>query len=89
MYQFRLDTATDGRQKKKKHSVRQQLYCVDRYRPSELFCCCVDVIVIAFIHVVVGMVTPSKGEGWNEFPIVLVSFLDDGVHLFRVTIIRR
>ena len=47
MHGFRLDTATDGRQKKKKHCVRQQLCCVDRDRLSELFCCCVDVPVIA------------------------------------------
>jgi len=35
------------------------------------------------------IVTPCKGEGWNEFPVVSVSFLDDGVFLFSVTIARR
>jgi len=91
MQEFRLDTATDGRQKKKKHCVRQQLCYVDRYRLSELFLLLCRCNCACFISVVCyqGIVTPSKGEGMNEFPVVSVSFFDDGVHLFRVTIVRR
>ena len=91
MHGFRLDTATDGRQKKKKHCVRQQLCCVDRNCLSELFLLLCRCDCACFMSVVrnQGIVTPSKGEGRNEFPVVSVSFLDDDVFLFSVTIVRR
>jgi len=45
--------------------------------------------VIAFMHVVVGVVIPSKGEGRSVPRCFSFIFFDDGVFLFSVTIVNR